>query len=85
MTSSEARFLRTASLITAAALRDDTATVRLLLATLPQDQTGPVCEGAVLAMAGLVREVLPPQTLARAITEAQQLAQQAATQEGNTP
>lgn len=76
---SESEFLRTAALVTAAALRGDDIAVRLLLQTLPADQTAAACEGAVLAMAGLVREVVCPEALARAITEAQQLAHEAAT------
>ena len=79
-----ARYLRTAALVTAAALRDDDQAVRLLLGTLPPDEIKAACEGAVLAMAGLLAEFLPPDAIARAITDAQQLAQQAAT-ERNTP
>ena len=76
--------LRTAALITAAALRDDTTAVRLLLATLRPEEIAATCEGAVLAMAGLVREAITPEAVQNAVNEAQQLAQQAAT-EGTQP
>ncbi|MGW5210021.1 hypothetical protein ACWEQO_02065 [Streptomyces sp. NPDC004051] len=75
-------YLRTAALVTAAALRDDDQAVRLLLATLPPDQAAAACQGAVLAMAELVREAITPEAVARAVRDAQQLAQTAAT-EGN--
>jgi ABC-type enterochelin transport system permease subunit len=76
----ESEFLRTAALVTAAALRGDDMAVRLLLATLTPEQVAAVCEGSVLAMAGLLREALTPEALARAVTDAQQLAQAAATE-----
>lgn len=79
---SESEFLRTAALVTAAALRGDDIAVRLLLQTLPAGQTAAACEGVVLAMAGLVCEVLDPEAIARAVREAQQLAHDAVT-EGN--
>jgi hypothetical protein len=77
---SESEFLRTAALVTAAALRDDTTAVRLLLRTLPPERIAATAEGSVIAMAGLVREVVTPEALARAITEAQQVAHEAATE-----
>ncbi|MEU9557358.1 hypothetical protein [Streptomyces fumanus] len=77
---SEAQFIRTAALVTAAALRGDDMAVRLLLHTLPPEQMAASCEGAVMAMAGLVREFLDPEALQRGITEAQQLAREAATE-----
>lgn len=81
---SEAQYLRTAALATAAALRDDETSLRLLLHTLPPEQIVATCEGAILAMAGLVREAITPQALQRAVAEAQAIAHQAAT-EGITP
>lgn len=72
--------LRTAALVTAAALRGDDMAVRLLLQTLPPEQIAATAEGAVLAMAALVREAITPDAVARAVTEAQQLAQAAATE-----
>lgn len=77
-------FLRTAALITAAALRGDDIAVRLLLQTLPPEQIAAAAEGTITAMAGLLADVLPPDCLARAIAEAQQLAHEAAT-EGAQP
>lgn len=75
----EAQYLRTAALVTAAALRGDDTAVRLLLHTLPAEQIAAATEGAVLAMAELVRTAITPDALQRAVAEAQQLAQQAAT------
>ena len=74
------QYLRTAALVTATALRGDDMAVRLLLQTLPPDQIAATAEGAVLAMAGLVREAITPDAVARAVAEAQQLAQAAATE-----
>lgn len=76
----EAQHMRTAALLVAAALRDDETSVRLLLHTLPARQIKATCEGAVLAMAGLLREFLPPDAIARAIASAQDVAHQAATE-----
>ncbi|MFD4551678.1 hypothetical protein [Streptomyces sp. NPDC058466] len=73
-------YLRTAALVTAAALRGDDIAVRLLLQTLPTEQVAATAEGAVLAMAGLLREVLDPQAITRAVREAQQLAHDAVTE-----
>lgn len=67
-------YLRTAALVTAAALRGDDIAVRLLLQTLPPEQIAAAAEGAVLAVAGLVREAITPQAVQRAVAEAQQLA-----------
>lgn len=75
--------LRTGALVTAAALRGDDIAVRLLLQTLPPEQIAATCEGVVLAMAELVREAITPDAVARAVAEAQQLAQ-AAVHEGTT-
>ncbi len=72
--SDEAQYLRTAALVTAAALRGDDVAVRLLLRTLPPDEAAAACEGALIAMAGLVREAITPQAVQRAVAEAQQLA-----------
>lgn len=72
--------LRTAALVTAAALRGDDIAVRLLLQTLPPEAVAATCEGAVLAMAGLLAEFLPPDATTRAIREAQALAHDAATE-----
>jgi hypothetical protein len=80
----EAQYLRTAALVTAAALRGDDIAVRLLLQTLPADQVAATAEGSVLAMAGLVREAITPHAVQTAVREAQQLAQQAVT-EGTAP
>lgn len=78
----EAQYLRTAALATAAALRGDEQGLRLLLHTMPPEQILATCEGSILAMAGLLREVITPEALQRAVAEAQQLAHTAAT-EGN--
>ncbi|MFF9625387.1 hypothetical protein [Streptomyces griseosporeus] len=80
--SSEAQYVRTASLATAAALRGDEQGLRLLLHTLPREQVMATCEGAILAMAYLLRDFLPPDAIQRAISEAQAIAHTAAT-EGN--
>ncbi|MFE4624654.1 hypothetical protein [Streptomyces mirabilis] len=77
-------YLRTAALVTAAALRGDDIAVRLLLQTLTTDQVVATAEGSVLAMAALVREAITPDAVQRAVREAQQLAQQAVT-EGTAP
>lgn len=80
---SEAQFLRTAALATAAALRDDSLSLQLLLGTLPREHVTATCEGALLAMAELVRAAITPEAVQQAVHDAQQLAQQAIT-EGNT-
>ncbi|MFF1655798.1 hypothetical protein [Streptomyces sp. NPDC058255] len=74
------QYLRTAALVTAAALRGDDIAVRLLLQTLPAEQVAATAEGAVLAMAGLLRQVLDPDAITRAVREAQQLAHDAVTE-----
>lgn len=78
----EAQVLRTGALVTAAALRGDDMAVELLLGTLPDHHVRIVAVASVGAMAALVREAITPEAIARAVHEAQQLAQQAAT-EGN--
>ncbi|AWT42816.1 MULTISPECIES: hypothetical protein [Streptomyces] len=80
--SDEAQYLRTASLATAAALRGDEQSLRLLLQTLPPERVLATCEGAILAMAYLLRDFLPPDAIQHAISEAQSIAHTAAT-EGN--
>lgn len=72
--------LRTAALATAAALRGDDIAVRLLLHALPAEEIAATCEGAILAMAALVREAITPDAVQQAIREAQQLAHEAATE-----
>ncbi|MET8947432.1 hypothetical protein ABZX30_28785 [Streptomyces sp. NPDC004542] len=79
----EAQYLRTAALATAAALRDDETGLRLLLHTLPPEMVMAACEGSILAMAGLIRETFPPHAVQRAIDETQEIARTAAT-EGST-
>lgn len=81
---SEAQFLRTAALATAAALRDDSLSLQLLLGTLPHEHVTATCEGALLAMAELVRDHLPPDVVQDAIRGAQSVAHQAV-QEGTRP
>ena len=81
---SEAQFLRTAALATAAALRDDSLSLQMLLGTLPREQAAATCEGALLAMAELVRDQLPPDVVQQAIRGAQSVAHQAV-QEGTRP
>jgi hypothetical protein len=76
----EAQMLRTAALVTAAALRGDETAVRLLLHTLPPEQIKATCEGVVLAVAGLVREVLDADAVQTAVREAQQVAREAVTE-----
>ncbi|MFF7331527.1 hypothetical protein [Streptomyces sp. NPDC008150] len=78
----ESEVLRTAALVVAAQLRGDDMGVQLLLGTLHADHVRIVAVAAVSAFAELLVEFLPPDAVARAIDEAQQLAQQAAT-EGN--
>lgn len=73
-------FLNVASLVTAAALNDDETAVRLLLHGLPPEQTAAACEGAVLAMAGLVREAITPEAVEEAVRQAQALALEAVTE-----
>lgn len=77
----EAQVIRTGALITAAALRGDDMAVELLLGTLHPDYVRVVAIASVGAMAGLVREALTPEAVARAVREAQHLAREAA-QEG---
>jgi hypothetical protein len=72
--------LRTCSLITAAALRDDDLSLGLLLNTLHPDAVRAVAIAAVGAMAGLVREACTPEAITQAVHEAQQLAHQAASE-----
>ncbi|MBD9730193.1 hypothetical protein PV755_46560 [Streptomyces caniscabiei] len=76
----EAQMLRTAALVTAAALRGDDMAVRLLLHTLPPEQIKAACEGSVLAVAGLVREFLDEDAIQIAVREAQQIARDAVTE-----
>ncbi|MFI1376887.1 hypothetical protein ACH4UY_33400 [Streptomyces longwoodensis] len=78
----EAEYLRTASLATAAALRDDALGLRRLLHSLPAEQIAAACEGSILTMAYLLRNFLPPDAITRAIREAQSVAHDTAT-EGN--
>lgn len=73
-------FVRTAALVTAAALRGDDMAVRLLLHTLDPVQRAAVTEGAVLAMAGLVREAITAEAVQRAVADAQQLARDTVTE-----
>jgi hypothetical protein len=54
----------------------------LLIGTLPPDHVRVTAIASITAMADLVREAITPQALKRAVTEAQALAHQAAT-EGN--
>ena len=74
----ESDFLNVGALITAAALDDDTPAVRMLLLSIPPEQIAAAVEGAVLAMAGLVREVVTPEGVQNAAREARALALQAA-------
>ncbi|HEY6115417.1 MAG TPA: hypothetical protein VI172_05615 [Candidatus Dormibacteraeota bacterium] len=76
----ESEILRTAALIVAAQLRGDDMGVELLLGTLHPDHVRVVAVASVCAMAGLLAEFVPADAIARAVTEAQQLAQQAATE-----
>ncbi|NED31969.1 hypothetical protein [Streptomyces sp. SID8499] len=76
MSAVPADFLEVASLAVAAALQDDSDAVRLLLASLPPEQTAAACEGAVLAMAALLRDHLPPNALHAAITAARTTSQE---------
>ncbi|MEE1819331.1 hypothetical protein PUR59_30495 [Streptomyces sp. SP18ES09] len=73
-----AQFIRSAALITSAALRDDDTTVHLLLHTLPPEEIAATAEGAILAMAELLRDAVTPQAIQNAIREAQSLAHEAA-------
>ncbi|MER5259743.1 hypothetical protein [Streptomyces sp. NPDC002855] len=73
-------YLRTATLATAAALRGDETAVRLLLRSLPAEHGTAACEGALLAMAELVREAITPEAVENAVRAAQALAQQAVTE-----
>lgn len=72
--------LEVGALAIGAALADDDTAVRHLLHSLPPQHAAVVCEGAVLAMAQLLREFLPPEAIAEAITTAQNLAREAATE-----
>lgn len=71
-------YLNVGALITAAALDDDTAAVRMLLLSIPPEQIAVAVEGAVLAMAGLVREAVTPEAIQAAIRGTRALAIQAA-------
>ncbi|MBT2488795.1 hypothetical protein J7E96_09720 [Streptomyces sp. ISL-96] len=73
-----AQFLRTAALVTSAALRDDDQAVHLLLHTLPPEQIAATAEGSILAMAELLRSAVTPAAMQAAIREAQALAHEAA-------
>ncbi|MFD0117663.1 hypothetical protein ACFVZL_19885 [Streptomyces sp. NPDC058320] len=74
----ESDYLNVGALITAAALDDDVPAVRMLLRSLPPEQIAAAVEGGVLAMAGLVREVVTPEAIQNAAREARALAIQAA-------
>lgn len=74
--------LRTAALLTAAALRDDEDSVRLLAASVPPDRLEETVCAAVTSMAALLRLYLSTEIVQQAIVRAQRLAQEAIT-EGN--
>lgn len=76
----EAQVMRTGALITAAALRGDDMAMELLLGTLHPDHVRIVAIASIGAMAGLVSEALTPEAVQRAVRDAQQLAQTAATE-----
>jgi hypothetical protein len=78
----EPQIIRTASLVVSCALRDDDQAARLLLNTMLPEYVRATCEASIFAMAELVREFVPPHAIQAAITGAQQLAHEAAT-EGN--
>lgn len=59
--------------VTVAALRDDDEGIRNLLRDLPADEAAAAAEGALLAMAELVRERTTPEELAVIIGAVQQL------------
>lgn len=71
---------RTAALVVSSALRDDDATARRLLNSLPPDAIKAVCEASLLAMAELIREFVPADAVHRAIAEAQDMARTEATE-----
>lgn len=71
-------YLNVGALITAAALEDDTAAMRMLLLSIPPEQIAAAVEGAILAMAGLVREAVTPEAIQDAARGARILAIQAA-------
>ncbi|MEU9581069.1 hypothetical protein [Streptomyces chilikensis] len=75
---------RAVALVASAALRDDDVSVRLLLQSQPPELLPAVAEAAVIALAELVRDFLPPDAIAAAISSAQELAQTEAT-EGTHP
>ncbi|MDF2712985.1 MAG: hypothetical protein K0R62_8637 [Nonomuraea muscovyensis] len=76
--------LRTAALLTAAALRDDEESVRMLAARVPPDRLEETVCAAVTSMAALLRLYLSVEMVQHAIVRTQRLAHQAA-QEGTTP
>lgn len=84
MTTLEAPFLEAGALVVASALQGDQEAVRLILQSLPVEQTPAVCEGAVIAMAHLLAEFLPPDAIRAAIAQARAVATEAST-EGETP
>ena len=75
-----APFLRTAALITSAALRDDDHSVRHLLHNLTPEEAAAATEGSLLAMAELVRQFVAPEAIQAAIRGAQVLAHETAAQ-----
>lgn len=71
--------LEDAALVVSAALRDDDVSVRHLLQTMAPEVAAATAEACVLAMAELVREFVPAHAIAAGITDAQQIAHEAAT------
>ncbi|KIF69257.1 hypothetical protein HY68_12735 [Streptomyces sp. AcH 505] len=69
--------------VVVAALRDDPEAIRALFAGLTPAEIAATAEGAVLAMAGTLREHLDPHTIQSMIRAVQQLAQHDAA-EGKT-
>ena len=80
MNNVEASFIEAGSLVVASALQGDREAVRLILQTLPAEHVPAVCEAAVVAMAGLLAEFLPPDALAHGIDQARALAHEASTE-----
>ncbi|MET7619032.1 hypothetical protein [Streptomyces sp. NPDC005408] len=60
--------------VVVAALRDDPAAIQTLFHTLTQEETAAVAEGALLTMAGTLRDVLDPDDIQTIITAVQALA-----------
>jgi hypothetical protein len=76
--------MRTAALVVSAALRDDDTSVGHILRTLPPEQTAEVAVASVTALAEILHDHIPAEAIRAGITEAQRIAQTAATERNHS-